>query len=138
MPEEFFAQFHRVPDLDAASQRHCTSPNAQGRNCEHNYDDCLPNPCPAAYSCVDGINAVSCLPPATDAVPPATAAVKNITQDAAVPALALNTTSTGGKYSGVFPASEAGWRIDRRHVLECSRCRVRLVSPPLEKKLPRL
>lgn len=66
-------KFHHVPNLDAASERHCTtSLNAQGRNCERNYDDCLPNPCPAAYSCVDGINAVSCLPPATDAVPPAT------------------------------------------------------------------
>ncbi|MEQ2200690.1 hypothetical protein XENOCAPTIV_001700 [Xenoophorus captivus] len=41
----------------------------QGRNCEHNYDDCLLNPCPEAFSCVDGINKVSCLPPITDPVP---------------------------------------------------------------------
>ncbi|XP_014833710.1 PREDICTED: protein eyes shut homolog [Poecilia mexicana] len=41
----------------------------QGRNCEHNYDDCLLNPCPEAFSCVDGINKVSCLPPNTNPVP---------------------------------------------------------------------
>lgn len=35
----------------------------QGNNCEHNYDDCLLNPCPEGFSCVDGINDVSCLPP---------------------------------------------------------------------------
>ncbi|XP_068613126.1 protein eyes shut homolog [Brachionichthys hirsutus] len=50
-----------------------------GKNCEHNYDDCLLSPCPEAFSCKDGINKVSCLPPVTDAVPFA-AAVKNITR----------------------------------------------------------
>lgn len=35
----------------------------QGSNCEHNYDDCLLNPCPEGFSCIDGINDVSCLPP---------------------------------------------------------------------------
>lgn len=40
----------------------------QGRNCEHNYDDCLVNPCPEGFSCIDGINEVSCLPPGTDDV----------------------------------------------------------------------
>lgn len=53
--------------------------HTQGRNCEHNYDDCLLNPCPEAYSCVDGINKVTCLPSVTDAVPLATV-VKNITR----------------------------------------------------------
>lgn len=86
---------------------------AQGRNCERNYDDCLLNPCPEAYSCVDGINTASCLPPATDAVPLATA-VKNITLDSAasVPALALNMTSTAQKYTGVLPLSAGGDSID--------------------------
>lgn len=49
----------------------------QGRNCEHNYDDCLVNPCPEGFSCIDGINEVSCLPPVTDDVP-LEAAVRNI------------------------------------------------------------
>lgn len=40
----------------------------QGRNCEHNYDDCLVNPCPEGFSCIDGINEVSCLPPVADNV----------------------------------------------------------------------
>lgn len=113
--------------------------DAQGSNCERNYDDCLLNPCPAAYSCVDGINAVSCLPPATDGVPPATT-VKNITLDSAarVPALALNMTSTAEKYTGALPPSEAGRRIDCRLVLACSRCGVFLVFPPLEQKPRRL
>lgn len=35
----------------------------QGSSCEHNYDDCLLNPCPEGFSCIDGINDVSCLPP---------------------------------------------------------------------------
>lgn len=35
----------------------------QGSSCEHNYDDCLVNPCPEGFSCIDGINDVSCLPP---------------------------------------------------------------------------
>lgn len=39
-------------------------PLLQGSNCEHNYDDCLVNPCPEGFFCVDGINNVSCLPPA--------------------------------------------------------------------------
>lgn len=115
MPEDFTTQFHHVPNLDPESCRHCITPRAlnrcflrsdvQGGNCERNYDDCLLNPCPEAYSCVDGINAVSCLPPATDAVPLATAAT-NITLDSAsrVPALALNMTSTAEKYTGVFSA----------------------------------
>lgn len=132
MPEDSVAQFHNVPDLDPESERHRTNCclDAQGKNCERNYDDCLLNPCPAAYSCVDGINTVSCLPPATDAVPPATA-VKNITLDSAarVPALALNMTSTAEKYTGAFPPSEAGRRIDHWLVLACSRCRVCLVFP---------
>lgn len=104
--------------------------DAQGRNCERNYDDCLLNPCPATLSCLDGINTVSCLPPATDAVPPATA-VENITLDSAarVPALALNVTSPAEKYTGAFPPSQAGRRNDCWLVLACSRCRVCLVSP---------
>ncbi|KAM8858778.1 protein eyes shut homolog isoform 2-T3 [Spinachia spinachia] len=40
-------------------------PGFVGRSCEHNYDDCLLNLCPEAFSCVDGINQVSCLPPVT-------------------------------------------------------------------------
>ncbi|XP_065815558.1 protein eyes shut homolog [Labrus bergylta] len=54
-------------------------PGFVGRNCEHNYDDCLLSPCPEAFSCVDGINKVSCLPPVTEAVPLATV-LKNITR----------------------------------------------------------
>lgn len=33
----------------------------QGRNCEYNYDDCLLWPCPDGFTCVDGINSVSCV-----------------------------------------------------------------------------
>lgn len=75
--------------------------HAQGRNCEHNYDDCLLNPCPEAYSCVDGINMASCLPPVTDAVPLATT-VTNITLGSTtrVPTLTLNMTSTAEKSTG--------------------------------------
>ncbi|XP_074532634.1 protein eyes shut homolog [Halichoeres trimaculatus] len=54
-------------------------PGFVGRNCEHNYDDCLASPCPEAFSCVDGINKVNCLPPVTEEVPLATV-LKNITQ----------------------------------------------------------
>lgn len=36
--------------------------HVQGRNCEHNYDDCLVQPCPGGYSWVDSINEVSCQP----------------------------------------------------------------------------
>ncbi|XP_072293357.1 protein eyes shut homolog [Eucyclogobius newberryi] len=43
-------------------------PGFVGKNCEHNYDDCLLNPCPSVFSCVDGVNGVSCVPPATNAV----------------------------------------------------------------------
>lgn len=56
---------HRVAWHISRLSNLCT----QGRNCEHNYDDCLLNPCPEAFSCVDGINKVSCLPPNTNPVP---------------------------------------------------------------------
>uniref|UniRef100_A0AAR2KS92 Protein eyes shut homolog n=1 Tax=Pygocentrus nattereri TaxID=42514 RepID=A0AAR2KS92_PYGNA len=47
-------------------------PGFVGRNCEYNYDDCLLRPCPDGFSCVDGINSVSCVAVETDAfsVPP--------------------------------------------------------------------
>ncbi|XP_051945836.1 protein eyes shut homolog [Xyrauchen texanus] len=37
-------------------------PGFVGKNCEYNYDDCLIRSCPDAFSCVDGINNVSCVP----------------------------------------------------------------------------
>ncbi|XP_046698701.1 protein eyes shut homolog isoform X3 [Silurus meridionalis] len=36
-------------------------PGFVGRNCEYNYDDCLLWPCPDGFTCVDGVNSVSCV-----------------------------------------------------------------------------
>ena len=76
--------------------------HTQGRNCEHNYDDCLLNPCPGAFSCVDGINKVSCLPPVTDAVPLATV-VKNTTLGSTprVPMPTLSPAPTAEQFAGM-------------------------------------
>ncbi|MGH0141298.1 UNVERIFIED_CONTAM: hypothetical protein FKN15_026607 [Acipenser sinensis] len=34
----------------------------EGRNCDHNYNDCLMHTCPIDYHCVDGINSITCIP----------------------------------------------------------------------------
>ncbi|KAK3522966.1 hypothetical protein QTP86_010304 [Hemibagrus guttatus] len=36
-------------------------PGFVGRNCEYNYNDCLLWPCPDGFTCVDGVNSVSCV-----------------------------------------------------------------------------
>nr|XP_055025772.1 protein eyes shut homolog [Misgurnus anguillicaudatus] len=44
-------------------------PGFVGKNCEYNYNDCLIQSCPDAFSCVDGINNVTCVPMDTDTPP---------------------------------------------------------------------
>lgn len=86
--------------------------HTQGNNCEHNYDDCLLNPCPEAYSCLDGINKVTCLAPVTDTVPLATV-VKNITHGSTprVPTPTLSLAPTAEQSTGInhtVPACSVG------------------------------
>ena len=92
---------------------------SQGRNCEHNYDDCLLNPCPEAFSCVDGINKVSCLPPVTDPVP-LTTVVKNITggYTPRAPTPTLSPAPTAELTTGMDPAVHS-WRCFQLWEVAC-------------------
>lgn len=92
---------HHVPISIAEIFKNCVFLQTQGRNCEHNYDDCLLNPCPEEFYCIDGINKVSCLPPVTDAVPLATT-VKNKIRDSTTRGWmpTLNATPTAEHFTG--------------------------------------
>lgn len=110
--------------------------HTQGRNCEHNYDDCLLNPCPEAFSCVDGVNKVSCLPPVTDPVPSATA-VENITRGstpgAQTPTLSPAPTaepSTGTDHA-VRACKYIYWVVEVDLMLCCANPRKEMYSRPL-------
>ncbi|KAI7805359.1 putative protein eyes shut-like protein [Triplophysa rosa] len=44
-------------------------PGFVGKNCEYNYNDCIIQSCPSGFSCVDGINNVSCVSVDADTPP---------------------------------------------------------------------
>uniref|UniRef100_A0A8P4KTZ8 Protein eyes shut homolog n=1 Tax=Dicentrarchus labrax TaxID=13489 RepID=A0A8P4KTZ8_DICLA len=95
---------------------HCRS-GWTGLHCEDDINECLPQPCNQGiciqndpgygytcfcpFSCVDGINKVSCLPPVTDAVPLATI-VENITRGSTprVPTPTLSPAPTAVQSTG--------------------------------------
>ncbi|XP_068182860.1 protein eyes shut homolog [Antennarius striatus] len=74
-------------------------PGFVGKNCEHNYNDCLSSPCPEAFSCIDGINKVSCLPPLIDTVH-LVAAVTNTTPGIISNGSKVNLTTTPEESTG--------------------------------------